>query len=64
MHYFNAIGYALWYLNFTLRGAMTFNPTMVGAFDSTVFRVVNWIETRIVRPPIGQSLIAVAYPAT
>jgi len=64
LHYFNAIGYALWYLNFTLRGATTFNPTLVGAFDSTVFRAVNWVETHIARPPIGQSLIAVAYPAS
>ena len=64
LHYFNVIGYALWYLNFTLRGATSFNPTMVGAFDSTVFRVVNWLETSVARPPIGQSLIAVAYPAT
>lgn len=64
LHYFNAIGYALWYLNFTLRGATTFNPTMVGAFDRSVFRLTNWMETRIARPPIGQSLIAVAYPAS
>lgn len=62
LHYFNVIGYFLWYLNFTLRGATSFNPSLVGFFDRYVFRLGNLVETTVCRPCIGQSLIAIATP--
>jgi SAM-dependent methyltransferase len=58
--YFNFLGYFAWWASFRLFKQQRFNPTQVRLFDSTVFPIINWCETRLLRPPIGQSLIAVA----
>jgi SAM-dependent methyltransferase len=58
--YFNSLGYFAWWASFRLLKQRRFNPMQVRLFDSMVFPVINWCETRLFRPPIGQSLIAVA----
>lgn len=58
--YFNFLGYFAWWASFRLLKQQRFNPKQVRLFDGMVFPVVNWCETRLLRPPIGQSLIAVA----
>lgn len=60
LHYFNFIGYFAWLVIFKMRGRREFNPTAVKTFDKFILPVVHSIERNIARPPIGQSLIAVA----
>jgi SAM-dependent methyltransferase len=58
--YFNFLGYFAWWASFCLLKQQRFNATHVRLFDVTVFPIIDWCETRLLRPPIGQSLIAVA----
>ncbi|MFZ4776048.1 MAG: class I SAM-dependent methyltransferase [Terrimicrobiaceae bacterium] len=58
--YFNFPGYFLWFLNFKLLRSRSFNPAVVRLYDRTVFRLTHLAERGLVRPPIGQSLIAIA----
>jgi SAM-dependent methyltransferase len=60
LSYFNFVGYFVWWLNFCILGKRTFEPAEVRFYDRTVFPVVHWLESRLLRPPLGQSLIAVA----
>jgi len=62
--YFNFPGYFVWFLNFKLLKTRTFHPAMVRLYDRTVFRLAHAVERNIVRPPIGQSLIAIAQAQT
>jgi SAM-dependent methyltransferase len=59
-HYFNLVGYFCWLLNFRLRGCTRFEPGLVELFDRYVFRLCDAIESRLGRPPIGQSVVAFA----
>lgn len=59
LSYFNWVGYFAWLLNFRLRGQRHFDTAAVRLFDSKIFPAVHWMESRICRPPFGQSLIAV-----
>ncbi len=58
--YFNLIGYFAWWFNFKARRNRTFGATSVRAFDRYIFPVGHWMETNFLRPPFGQSLLAVA----
>lgn len=58
--YFNFLGYFAWWVSFRLLKQQRFNPSHVRLFDVMVFPIINWCETRLLRPPIGQSLIAIA----
>lgn len=58
--YFNVIGYFAWWLNFRLLRSQQFSCAQVKFFDSAIFPVMHWWETKVFRPPIGQSLIAIA----
>lgn len=58
--YFNFTGYFAWWLNFRVRGQRTFGIGSVRFYDRFVFPWVHWSESRVCRPPIGQSLLAVA----
>lgn len=58
--YFNFPGYFVWFLNFKLLRCRSFNPAMVRLYDRTVFRLAHLVERRVIRPPIGQSIIAIA----
>ena len=58
--YFNLPGYFAWWFNFCLLKREKFNPAQVRLFDSLIFPLAHWCEARLLRPPIGQSIIAVA----
>jgi SAM-dependent methyltransferase len=60
LDYFNSIGYFLWWLNFCVLKKRTFDVQAVRIFDRLIFPAVNAMETRVLRPPFGQSLIAIA----
>src|SRR5207237_8366385 len=60
LSYFNFIGYFAWWFIFCLMRKRTFKPSSVRGFDKLVFPVVHFVESKIVRPPIGQSLVAIA----
>jgi len=60
LDYFNLSGYFAWWLNFCVRKQRTFDPGAVRFYDRVIFPLVHWTESRVLRPPIGQSLIAIA----
>jgi SAM-dependent methyltransferase len=60
LFYFNCAGYLAWWLNFRVLGKRIFEVGKVRFYDRAIFPVVHFLESRIARPPIGQSLIAVA----
>jgi SAM-dependent methyltransferase len=60
LHYFNLIGYAAWWWMFRIRQQRKFDLSSVRLFDRWIFPVTSFLEQRIVRPPIGQSLVAIA----
>jgi len=60
LHYFNMIGYFAWGLRYKILQGMDFDITQVRLFDRKIFPPTNFLETRLIRPPFGQSLIAVA----
>jgi SAM-dependent methyltransferase len=60
LHYFNCVGYVAWWMNFCLLKKRHFDVGAVSFFDRVIFPVVHLVESRAMRPPIGQSLLAVA----
>lgn len=60
MRYYNFIGYFAWWLNFRVLKKRSFDRQAVRFFDRVIFPVVNWSETNLSAPPIGQSLLAIA----
>jgi SAM-dependent methyltransferase len=60
LHYFNFVGYFAWWFSFRLRKQRSFGVRQVRLYDRVIFPFVNTIETTVARPPIGQSLIAIA----
>jgi SAM-dependent methyltransferase len=58
--YFNFIGYFAWLLRFRLMRGMSFDINQVRLFDRRLLPIGHWLESNIVRPPVGQSVIAVA----
>ncbi|HWD93134.1 MAG TPA: methyltransferase domain-containing protein [Verrucomicrobiae bacterium] len=60
LDYFNSVGYFAWWLNFCVLKKRAFDVKAVRVFDRIIFPVVNTLESRLVRPPFGQSLIAIA----
>lgn len=60
LHYFNFVGYFGWGLIFKMLGTERFEPSAVKNFDKYILPVVHFIESKIARPPIGQSLVAIA----
>ena len=59
LHYFNFVGYFAWALRFKLMQSMSFDIKQVRMFDRVIFPLAHALESRLVRPPIGQSLIAI-----
>jgi len=57
--YFNFPGYFVWWLNFKILKSRSFNPLMVRLYDRLIFRFFSKIETNLIRPPLGQSVIAI-----
>jgi SAM-dependent methyltransferase len=64
LHYFNFAGYFAWWLIFCLLRRRSFKPASVRRFDQFVLPVVHFLESRIIRPPLGQSIIAIARAST
>ncbi len=60
LDYFNFPGYFAWWLNFCLLKKRCFEEAKVRFFDRVIFPVTHFLESGLFRPPIGQSLIAVA----
>lgn len=60
LHYFNLIGYFAWWTTFCLLRRRSFDEKSVRLFDSVIFPVVHAFESHVLRPPFGQSLLAVA----
>jgi hypothetical protein len=60
LSYFNFVGYFAWLTRFRLMKSMSFDIEQVRFFDRRIFPPCHWIESRIIRPPIGQSIIAIA----
>lgn len=60
LYYFNFVGYFAWWLNFRVLGQRSFEVGKVRFYDRVIFPAVHFLESAISRPPIGQSLVAVA----
>lgn len=60
IHYFNSAGYFAWLLIYRLLGKTSFEPGTVRFYDRRIFPWVYWLETHVCRPPLGQSLVALA----
>lgn len=60
LNYFNLIGYFGWWFSFVLMKKRCFDRRAVVLFDRCVLPWSHWLESHLVRPPLGQSLIAVA----
>jgi len=58
--YFNCVGYFAWWLNFCLLKKRDFEIAKVRAFDRLIFPIVHTVESTLIRPPFGQSLLAIA----
>ena len=62
LQYFNCVGYFAWWLNFCVLKKRTFEVQKIRFYDGCIFPVVHWLESRLLRPPFGQSLLVVARP--
>lgn len=60
LHYFNSAGYFAWWLTCKVLKNRSFNPGAVRFYDRVIFPFVFFCESRLARPPLGQSLVAVA----
>jgi SAM-dependent methyltransferase len=60
LNYFNSFGYFAWWMNFCLFKKRSFETAKVRLYDRLIFPMVHAIEANLVRPPFGQSLLAVA----
>ena len=60
LHYFNLVGYFAWWFNFCILKKRHFNPLAVRIYDQIIFPPFHAFEQKLLRPSIGQSLIAIA----
>ena len=60
LHYFNFVGYFAWWVNFGVLKKRVFEVEKVRFYDRIIFPAVHFLESNLLRPPIGQSLVAVA----
>jgi SAM-dependent methyltransferase len=60
IRYYNFVGYFAWWLNFRVLRKRSFEREAVRFYDRVIFPVVNWSETALIAPPIGQSLLVIA----
>jgi SAM-dependent methyltransferase len=58
--YFNWVGYFAWWFNFCVLKRQKFEVAKVRAFDRLIFPIVHTVESSLIRPPFGQSLLAIA----
>jgi hypothetical protein len=62
LDYYNLPGYLAWWSNFCLLKKRCFEVDKVRFYDRVIFPVVHLLESKLLRPPIGQSLLAVGIP--
>jgi hypothetical protein len=62
LYYFNFAGYFAWWTSFKLLGQRGFKTSAVRLYDRWIFPSIFWAETHLARPPLGQSLVAIARP--
>jgi len=60
LFYYNWVGYFAWWANFCVLKKRGFEVAKVRAFDRVIFPVVHAMESTVMRPPFGQSLLAIA----
>ncbi len=60
LHYFNWVGYFAWWVHFCVARLRRFDAGKVLAFDRVIFPAVHFLESNLMRPLWGQSLLAVA----
>jgi trans-aconitate methyltransferase len=60
LRYYNIAGYFAWWATFCLLKRRHFDAGLVRFFDRVLFPWANRAERKIVAPPFGQSLLAVA----
>ena len=60
LRYFNCVGYFAWWMTFCVLKRRKFDARSVRLFDRAIFPWVYWLESRVMAPPFGQSLLAVA----
>jgi SAM-dependent methyltransferase len=60
LHYFNCVGYFAWWVSFCLLRKRRMGVRQVRFYDRLIFPVVHALESRVIRPPFGQNLMAVA----
>jgi len=60
VHYYNSLGFFAWWFNFCVLKRTHFEPRKVRFYDRYLFPLVHTLETRLARPPFGQSLLAIA----
>ena len=60
LRYYNVLGYFAWWLNFCVLKKRRFNRDAVIFFDRFLFPPSYALESLVLRPPIGQSLLAIA----
>ena len=60
LNYFNVVGYFAWWANFCVLRRRVFDIASVRLFDRIIFPIVFGLESNFLRPPFGQSLIAIA----
>lgn len=63
LNYFNFIGYFGWWFNFCLLKKTRFDEKSVIFFDRFILPWAHGLERTFIRPPFGQSLLAVAHAA-
>jgi SAM-dependent methyltransferase len=60
IRYYNFVGYFLWWMSFCVLKRRTFDVSSVRLFDRGIFPIIHAFESRVVHPPIGQSLLVTA----
>jgi len=60
LYYFNSLGFLAWWFNFCFLKKTHFEVGKVKLYDRHVFPLVYAVESFGLRPPIGQSLMAIA----
>jgi len=60
LYYFNSVGFFAWWFNFCFLKKTHFEAKKVKLYDRHIFPLVYAVESLGLRPPIGQSLLAIA----
>jgi SAM-dependent methyltransferase len=59
IYYSNFLGYITWLATFKFGGKLSFTPSQVKLYDRIAIPIIKIIESSV-KPPVGQSIIAIA----